>query len=436
MRDPQEQAQQDGIPLEQTEHTPLVLQANAVVVHIPGADAAHADEANQHRWAGEHRRRAQTEFVAGTICCLLLLGGAGVGIWQWVKFDKWKEAQRILALIPSPSPTSSPSATPLSLSVSPSPSATPDPVLVGLLNFLKANVTIPDENQDGKLIPISYDATPEFWERVCATEPCVPLSADPNSPSFQLQTERILSTVGSDIYDAGVWQIVMALTGNMDFAYNQEHFLNTGRTADANPLSTIRATTDGNIFRYNNQSITLKDRAYIFRMLGPAFVNPDPLAGRLAGIPDSATQTWVDWKPISGENAWANYIAPLQMLYAKYNQNAAAIPLSEMERSHGVFTAVSAMQANIGGIYYTTSGVAPNQGSGEVNPYSISVENTVSMLSGLSMYRAVLMAKGPTEKFADGVTVERELQTVQNVMVAITNFLKDYANNPAYCNPV
>lgn len=304
-----------------------------------------------------------------------------------------------------------------------------------LVNFLKTKVTTEDRNQplDGTghypRIPISYYITPDFWKKVCETETCTPLDTnEPKGPAYQLLTERILATVGTNLYDAAVHQITMAVTGNMTLADNQDRFLNTGHTADGNADSTLAATSNGEIFLYGSQKLPITDKkhALMFRMIGPTYWNTDPLAG-WNGIPANTGQTWVDWKPISGENAWASYIGPLQKLYKKYQGNMAAIPLADLERSHTILTAVIAMQAPIGAIYYTTTGVSPNSGVGQVNPYMVSLENNFSMLAGLSMYRAVLMKQNPTAVFSGGVTVSAELERVNQVITKLTDFIKTYA---------
>src|SRR5690606_25418938 len=155
---------------------------------------------------------------------------------------------------------------------------------------------------------------------------------------------------------------------------------------------TRRAVTVGKSFVYNGTAITDGARAYAFRAMAPEWIARDPLMGSpyaswitASGLPasnssyESGKITWTDWKPITGENAWAFLIGPLQAAHIHYivDRKERFVPFKELavQNALNVLPAFAAMQSDIGGVYYAPAGTVGNEGGSSVNPHQVSVEN-------------------------------------------------------------
>jgi len=295
-----------------------------------------------------------------------------------------------------------------------------------LIRFLKKSIQSIKIKDTGEKIPRSFDVNKGFWQYVCELENCDLHTAK----GRELQTERIMATYGQNIYDAATWMVAMSLTGNTDRARKQLSFLLSDISPDGNQYSTLRAVSDPDkpadeTFTYGyNETRFDKENAYFFRMLGESFYNTDPITGEV--------KEWVDWKPITGENAWATLIAPLQLAYHTYN-GLEYIPLSDpaVALAIDMLPTFKAMQSPLGAIYYTTTDVAPNSGDGKVNPYSVSMENNFSTLAGLQMLAQVLEQhdgdKVLTRKNGQTVTVNAALEELNTLIEGIKSFARDYA---------
>lgn len=285
----------------------------------------------------------------------------------------------------------------------------------------------------GKRLPLSYHDSPAYWgEHVCAQADCTVIdSYDPaaytllpqKTPAGDLQTERINTHNGANIYDAATWQIAVmlgsqrnrhSLPGDEDvysLVSNQNLLLAAGHSGDSqHPLTgETRAVSSGPVFVYNGQRISEPQRAYSFRMLPRTWLSRDPLTGtpysRLittTGLPASnpAYQpgliSWTDWKPITGENAWAFLIGPLQAAAVRYDTGSGKnfVPLSDpaIGNALAVLPTFAAMQAPIGAVYYAPAGTVANRGDQLVDPYFVAVENNISLVAGLRLLQTALAA--------------------------------------------
>jgi len=225
------------------------------------------------------------------------------------------------------------------------------------------------------------------------------------SPGAQLQLERVDATVGTDIYDAACWQIALALAASKGLSDNgfQPTMLfslvaNTTKRLCPN-VQAIRANTNNFLYGYCD-SISDARLAYALRLVGNDFWAADPLWGNCryghyitfdSNIKDKiGSITWPDWKPITGENGWAFLIGPLQ---TDYLQSAAAtgyIPFQSESIQNALYVlyAFQRMQCKIGAFYYAPGGSDGN--TGPIPTGEISVENNVSCLSGLVIFKQVL----------------------------------------------
>lgn len=248
----------------------------------------------------------------------------------------------------------------------------PDPVtLQKTVDFMAHNLT-----REG--LPLGYLAPPGYWEEY------KPLMDDIDSVM-----ERLLVSYGISIYDAALWQI--ALTSQNDpsvlpIVNNYTHRLLSGKSGD---LEDIRAY--GPIFAYGTRKkIMKKENAYFFRIIADQYVQEDPLTNTrlMRHFPNFEFLHHEDWKPITGEQAWAAIIGPLQVAHLKYHGNI-RLTTPEVKLALSVLPAVEAMTSEIGGIYHAPSGTHHK------NPNDISNENNFSMYVALKMLNGVLKDKSP-----------------------------------------
>jgi hypothetical protein len=278
----------------------------------------------------------------------------------------------------------------------------------------------------------------------------------------KLQAERVNAHNGANIYDAATWQIAVMLgsvknkfprsspTSAYALASSLTEILHQSGLASAENgapdarramvLQQKRAMasrqgdgpSDGNTapgakravtvlktFIYNGAVIADGNRAYAFRTLAPTWLARDPLmdspyasfitsSNLPLGNPAYATGkiTWSDWKPITGENAWAFLIGPLQAAHIHYviDEKAKFIPFKELavQNALDVLPAFAATQSAVGGVYYAPSGTVGNEGDAPVNPHQISVENNLSLYAGLQILRATLQAELDTDTALEG----------------------------------
>jgi hypothetical protein len=236
------------------------------------------------------------------------------------------------------------------------------------------------------------------------------------SPGQNLQVERVNVYNGTDIYDAACWQIALGIHGKatsqsqlFDLAENQTQLLTVGYdgNADSPTAGANRATTKSdNTFVYNGAKITDPRHAYFFRMVTKNWLSTDPFLDtsyiehvKALNLPKDNSEyccgkiTWLDWKPITGENAWAFLLGPIQTVRSKMqsvSQNYVPFTSQAVQNAVDILVAFANMQSPIGGIYYACKGSLGNQGGQPVDPYEVSVENNASTLAGLTVLQQTL----------------------------------------------
>jgi hypothetical protein len=106
--------------------------------------------------------------------------------------------------------------------------------------------------------------------------------------------------------------------------------------------------------------------------------------------------TWNDYKPVLGENAWANFLGPLVSYYNISNGNVDAMDDAspELTLATNLLTSLSAMKVGtLGAFYYCprntwfTYNLSLDFGS------TVSVENQASLLAGLKALRYIINKK-------------------------------------------
>lgn len=304
------------------------------------------------------------------------------------------------------------------------------------------------QSQSSQLVPLSYytgtqsDIDKYFGDYVCApTDTCRvvdSLYSEPFAilgyglPPFkgttlqllqaQAQIERSDMRYGADIYDGATWQIALGLA-------SKHNLLDKGKASQlvANQLAAIqdeRNRGTSTTFQYGyTQPVTDPSKAYTFRMITTHFFNKDPFFSNDPSAPGKYqtdvswdydpnelakndpnghnadffkyTSTWSDWKPITGENAWAQLIGPLQAEYLLHGEPIDPNHPALVNAMNSLY-AFSAMQAGVGGFYYAPNGSDGNQGP--IPRGEISIENNFSMLGGLEITKQLLEKTAQTEK--------------------------------------
>ncbi len=213
---------------------------------------------------------------------------------------------------------------------------------------------------------------------------------------------------------------------------NQNILLREGYNGNSSHPATgeNRAVTAGSVFLYNHQPITEERRAYTFRMLPRNWLATDPFMGsRYAGQitarglpadnPDyqKGKVSWTDWKPITGENAWAFLLGPLQAasLHYRTERSSAFVPFHDLavQNALAVLPTFAAMQSPSGAVYYAPEGTLANQGDQVVDPYGVAMENNFSLYAGLRILHATLentLAHDPDLQAADKSAISTALQ--------------------------
>ncbi|MDI9819892.1 MULTISPECIES: hypothetical protein [unclassified Legionella] len=322
---------------------------------------------------------------------------------------------------------------------------TPDDEIKDLVKFLVSKELL-ISSKEGKPVPLSYyigkqdDIDRYFGDYICqASDTCAVIDSLYNNPyailgqglnnpgnsleidRAQAQIERTDMKYGADIYDAATWQIALALAAKNGYL-NPE----TAKSLINNQLQTItnksnRATDKSFKYGYKN-SISNPKEAFTFRMITTEFHNKDPFyKGKYQDSigwdydPDELAKndkehhdadffkyvtTWSDWKPITGENAWAQLIGPLQAELLLNNGKVSSNSLA-LQNAMNSLNAFSAMQAGIGAFYYAPGGSQGNQGP--IPKGEISVENNFSVLGGLQILKRVLQSTDQTAEVKEAL---------------------------------
>ncbi len=288
-------------------------------------------------------------------------------------------------------------------------------------------------NAQAQLTPLSFfvgnaeDVANYFGDNICIREnSCTVINSITTDPfaisargfstqnsteqewkSAQAQIERTQIKYGTDIYHAATWQIALALAA-------KNEFLETTRARQliANQLENItnpinRAT--GFSFRYGKQLLFAASQGFTFRWLSSSFYNQDPFfngryqnfissdfdpatASRLDPLrrsPElySYITTWSDYKPLTGKNAWAQLIGPLQ---AEYLLNDGLIRFNSpaLINAMNTLTAFSLMQSGIGAFYSAPEGTQTRQSY--ISAKDIQIEDNLAVLAGLQLLKHCL----------------------------------------------
>jgi hypothetical protein len=313
----------------------------------------------------------------------------------------------------------------------------------------------------GRALPLSFLDSAAYWGNHVCTPPgaCAVTDlynpadyalAPVPGPAGELQTERVNVHNGANIYDAAVWQIAVVLgqvangfsnpyaAKAYDLASHQNLLLRESHGGDATVVDpdANRAVTRKTLFVYNGQEIGAPENAYVFRMLGRDWLSEDPFMGtpfepliRVGELPARRPEyrrgkiTWSDWKPITGENAWAFLLGPLQAAYLHHVRylKGAFVPFEDLavQQALAMLPTFAAMQSAIGAVYYAPAGTAGNVGGTFVHPRQVAVENNFSLYAGLNLLRAILRTEADGQSNLSGRdkrAIRQALSTIQTML--------------------
>ncbi len=337
------------------------------------------------------------------------------------------------------------------------------------------------------LLPGSFYDTADYWGAyVCENKKATcgvndtytalnyQLSPPPDAAG-RLQAERVNAHNSANIYDAATWQIAVMLgfvknkftlsstinayalasginevlqeSGSQSaciaameaerVAANGKKLAYSQNQTDCNTApGAKRAVTSEKTFVYNGSLIADRNHAYSFRALAPEWIATDPLMGSpyaafvtASNLPAATPVykagkiTWSDWKPITGENAWAFLIGPLQAAYVQYItfERQPFIPFKELavQNALNVLPTFAAMQSDIGGVYYAPAGTVGNEGDGPINSHGVSVENNLSLYAGLRILHSTLRA----ELTGDSALVDGDKTKIKDALQLIDSMI-------------
>jgi hypothetical protein len=287
----------------------------------------------------------------------------------------------------------------------------------------------------GVALPLSFVDSAAYWgDYVCRLpgndcrvqdvyDPVEHTLRPPKGAAGDLQTERVNVHNGTNIYDAATWQIAVMLGAvnartpqfspgaAYTLASGQNRLLEQAHDPEASHfvVGANRAVTAGERFVYNGRRVTEPARAFAFRMLARRWLADDPLDGSphaslitATGLPGNNPEyragrvSWADWKPLTGENAWAFLVGPLQAAWLHYvhGRHEPCVPFREpaVQNALHVLPTFAAMQSAIGGVHYAPSGTLRNIGEQFIDTREIVVENNASLYAGLRILDRTLRA--------------------------------------------
>jgi hypothetical protein len=332
----------------------------------------------------------------------------------------------------------------------------------------------------GLALPYSFSDSQQYWGEYVCRQPSVSCAVsdyyDPHDyavkahegPGAVLQAERINVHNGTNIYDAATWQIAVVLgavsnhfknpwqVDAYELASSENRILGSKEAAPDVPAGS-RATSAGALYVYNGTRITDPRSAYAFRMTAPVWLAPDPLKDSsyarfisVGALPSgnaryqSGLVSWSDWKPVTGDNAWAFLVGPLQAAHIHFVKGRGErVPFSDaaVQNAIAVLPAFAALQSSVGAVYYAPAGTVENQAAAPVNAQAVSTENNLSLYAGLRILKATLdseRAPGAALSADDRSRITRSVQLIDTMLSGgvlpggrhtwgLTNFLRSAA---------
>jgi len=236
----------------------------------------------------------------------------------------------------------------------------------------------------------------------------------PALDAYTFQSEQFITTMGLNIYDGALWSIAVALLGEVGLAEQYENgifapsktcqFGNLRGNAPCKGVIVEGQCSDpdqagvcGFCYGVGSNKTMSKDNAWTFRSISDYWSLQGTIDARCPELKHE--WTWNDYKPILGENAWANLIGPLQVAFRKYG-SVAAIPADDISLKLAL-----AFMPSLDSQYFPSIGAvafAPRNTLSDPTRdlgFDISLENNISLLGGLKALRYILQQKNIYTQF-------------------------------------
>jgi len=239
----------------------------------------------------------------------------------------------------------------------------------------------------------------------------------PVDTSNDAAIERVMMASGTDTYDMGCWSVAMSVAARntllapadrLDYrqaltAYHR--FLITSsypggfqsyRAYDASGPHWLYGETgeDAAHGRDGQGAPTDQRSAYYWQYPAPRWQNPDPHWDPLS--PPGAQMDWPGWAAVTGEEAWAAFLGPMQVAYNQSQGQPGWSTLTApvdvpalMENASRALHAVQLMQNSATGALYRQ--VMPVDAKDPSQGFGVSTENNWSMYAGLGFLERALM---------------------------------------------
>lgn len=282
-------------------------------------------------------------------------------------------------------------------------------------------------------LPLSYYVPSNYYPSIpaneqvapglAATEPMVvPQCNNETIPvnllnAYTFQTEQFLATLGLNIYDASVETIALSILGEGQAAldYMQKtlvghqtlQFQDIKGDAPCKGIIVFDQCSDpeqtgrcGFCYGDSGEQTLPTANAWFFRMISDYYALEGTLDARCPQL--GHEWVWNDYKPILGENSWANLIGPLNVLTILKNDPTAVSIATQLLTDY-----LPALQQmfipSINAIYYAPHNTYSTNFTAD---FEISTENQASTLAGL---KAALYFMQQQNVLPDQITLVKDL---------------------------
>eukprot|EP00667_Euglena_gracilis_P005940 EG_transcript_5980 len=255
---------------------------------------------------------------------------------------------------------------------------------------------------------------------------------------YDLQTEKMLVATGCVIYDAAVGSIALAVGGFHDAAASFFwQVLEPGHTAG---IMNIRGTAPckgrqafgecedkkghgscglcyGDSGNFSGMTAPYRN-AMFFRLIGDYWAYEGTTHALCPEL--KRNWVWVDWKPVLGDNAWAQLLGPTQVLWLRKRGNPKMItPFApELKLAIDFIGSLKLLRAgDTGGLYFCPRNTYYGSVGADIGS-QVSSENVASTLAGLKALRYLLLRINQPKRYAP------VLADIDSLIEGLMKFLK------------
>jgi len=250
-----------------------------------------------------------------------------------------------------------------------------------------------------------------------------------NLNAYTFETERFITTLGLNIYDGATWAMAISLLGEVTEARNYQSQITLGGSTcqfkdirGDHPCAGVIVEgqcSDPNQsgvcgFCYGQSTSEAFQTAWTFREICDYWSLDGTIDARCPDL--KHTWTWNDYKPVLGENSWANLIGPLQVALIQFG-NINAIPLDDISfKIAGNFlqSLPIMVEPSTGGLYYAPKNTLQNATTDL--GFNLSLENNVSLLGGLKALLYIFQTRNIFPNF---------IPIIQQLITGIEKFIQN-----------